>query len=95
MEQSTIDLREFHPTRSPVILFLFFLPPNQVRNERNVAREEVKRLQTQLNHVMKESNTYRRQKQNLEMHNEQMRKELEQIHVLLLKHVGKKRLLDR
>lgn len=64
---------------------------SQVRNERNVAREEIKQLQTKLDSAIKESNSYRRQKQNLEIHNEQMRKELEQIHILLLKHVGKVR----
>ena len=60
-----------------------------MRNERNIAREEIKQLQTKLDYAVKESNTYRIQKQNLEVHNEQMRKELEQIHLLLLKHVGK------
>lgn len=59
-----------------------------MRNERNLAREEIKQLQTKLDNAIKESNTNRRQKQNLEVHNEQMRKELEQIHLLLLKHVG-------
>ena len=62
---------------------------SQVRNERNLAREEIKQLQTKLDCAIKESNTYHRQRLNLEVHNEQMRKELEQIHLLLLKHVGK------
>lgn len=59
-----------------------------MRNERNIAREEIKLMQTKLDSAIKESNTFRRQKQNLEIHNEQMRKELDQLHILLLKHVG-------
>lgn len=61
---------------------------SKVRNERNIAREEIKLMQTKLDSAIKESNTFRRQKQNLEIHNEQMRKELDQLHILLLKHVG-------
>lgn len=47
-------------------------------------------MQTKLDYAIKEGNMYRRQKQVLKAHNEQMCKELEQIHILLLKHVGKK-----
>ncbi len=65
----------------------------QVRNERNNAREEIKKLRSRLDSALNEGNAYRRQKQSLELHNEQMRKELEQIHVLFLKHVGTKKLV--
>ncbi|XP_065209268.1 coiled-coil domain-containing protein 102A [Planococcus citri] len=61
---------------------------SKVRNERNTAREEVKHLQVKLDSAVKENNSYRRQKQHLEVRNEQMRKELEQIHTLLMKYVG-------
>ncbi|XP_039286411.1 coiled-coil domain-containing protein 102A isoform X2 [Nilaparvata lugens] len=61
---------------------------SKVRNERNKAREEAKLLRTQLDNSMKDMNTYKREKQELEVQNEQMRKELEKIHLLLLKHAG-------
>ncbi|RZF32389.1 hypothetical protein LSTR_LSTR001853 [Laodelphax striatellus] len=61
---------------------------SKVRNERNKAREEAKLLRTQLDNSMKDVNTYKREKQELEVQNEQMRKELEKIHLLLLKHAG-------
>lgn len=61
----------------------------QVRNERNKAREEAKMLRSKLDASLKDVNTYKREKQELETQNEQMRKELEKIHLLLLKHAGK------
>lgn len=60
----------------------------QVRNERNKAREEAKMLRSKLDSALKDSNTFKREKQELETQNEQMRKELEKIHLLLLKHAG-------
>lgn len=60
----------------------------QVRNERNKAREESKMLRSKLDSALKDVGTYRREKLELESHNEQMRKELERIHLLLLKHAG-------
>lgn len=38
--------------------------------------------------ALKDAATYKREKQERESHNEQMRKELERIHLLLLKHAG-------
>ncbi|KAL1130531.1 hypothetical protein AAG570_011777 [Ranatra chinensis] len=61
---------------------------SKVRNERNKAREEAKLLRSKLDSALKDANTYRREKQELESHNEQMRKELERIHLMLLKHAG-------
>lgn len=61
---------------------------SKVRNERNKAREEAKLLRTKLDNTLKDTNTYKREKQELETQNEQMRKELEKIHLLLLKHAG-------
>lgn len=60
----------------------------QVRNERNKAREEAKLLRSKLDTAVKDVNTYKREKQELETQNEQLRKELEKIHLLLLKHAG-------
>lgn len=60
----------------------------QVRNERNKAREEAKMLRSKLDAALKDTNQYKREKQELETQNEQLRKELEKIHLLLLKHAG-------
>ncbi|XP_054275356.1 coiled-coil domain-containing protein 102A isoform X2 [Macrosteles quadrilineatus] len=61
---------------------------SKVRNERNKAREEAKMLRSKLDASLKDINTYKRERQELEAQNEQMRKELEKIHLLLLKHAG-------
>lgn len=61
---------------------------SKVRNERNRARDEAKLLRSKLDSALKDAATYKREKQDLESHNEQMRKELERIHLLLLKHAG-------
>lgn len=61
---------------------------SKVRNERNKAREEAKLLRSKLDSALKDACTYKREKLELESHNEQMRKELERIHLLLLKHAG-------
>ncbi|CAB0018303.1 unnamed protein product [Nesidiocoris tenuis] len=61
---------------------------SKVRNERNKAREESKMLRSKLDSALKDVVTYKREKIELESHNEQMRKELERIHLLLLKHAG-------
>ncbi|KAG8250098.1 coiled-coil domain-containing protein 102A [Homalodisca vitripennis] len=61
---------------------------SKVRNERNKAREEAKMLRSKLDTSLKDINTYKRERQELETQNEQMRKELEKIHLLLLKHAG-------
>lgn len=68
------------------VLFLYVCL--QVRNERNKAREEAKMMRSKLDASLKDMNTYKREKQELEAQNEQMRKELEKIHLLLLKHAG-------
>lgn len=61
---------------------------SKVRNERNKAREECKQLRTKLDTVSKESATYKREKEELETQNDQLKKEIEKIHLLLLKHAG-------
>ncbi|XP_018918080.1 coiled-coil domain-containing protein 102A isoform X2 [Bemisia tabaci] len=61
---------------------------SKVRTERNKARDEVKILRSKLDSVMQENNACHREKQDLQVQNEQMRKELEKIHLLLLKHAG-------
>lgn len=45
-------------------------------------------MRSKLDASLKDMNTYKREKQELEAQNEQMRKELEKIHLLLLKHAG-------
>lgn len=61
---------------------------SKVRNERNKAREEAKQLRTKLDTAIKESNMHKREKQDLEIQNDQLKKEMEKIHILLLKHAG-------
>ncbi|GLH13338.1 Coiled-coil domain-containing protein 102A [Gryllus bimaculatus] len=69
---------------------------SKVRNERNKAREESKLLRTQLDAAMKDINSYKREKMELETQNDQLKKEVEKIHLLLLKHAGQwdQQLLD-
>lgn len=45
-------------------------------------------LRSKLDASLKDVNTYKRERQELETQNEQLRKELEKIHLLLLKHAG-------
>lgn len=59
-----------------------------MRNERNKAREEAKLLKDNLDHVLKENSSIKREKQNLEQQNECLRKELEKVNLILLKHAG-------
>lgn len=61
---------------------------SKVRNERNKAREESKQLRSKLDCVIKDANIYKREKQELELQNDQLKKEMEKIHILLLKHAG-------
>ncbi|XP_018333156.1 coiled-coil domain-containing protein 102A-like [Agrilus planipennis] len=61
---------------------------SKVRNERNKAREEAKLLRTKLEAALKDGNCYIREKQEMEFQNEQLKKEIEKIHLLLLKHAG-------
>lgn len=61
---------------------------SKVRNERNKAREESKQLRSKLEAALKDTNSTKREKQELEMQNEQLKKEIEKIHILLLKHAG-------
>ncbi|CAG2053647.1 unnamed protein product [Timema podura] len=60
----------------------------EVRNERNKAREESKMLRTKLETAVKETNSFKREKLELETQNDQLKKEMEKIHLLLLKHAG-------
>ncbi|KAF2895292.1 hypothetical protein ILUMI_10880 [Ignelater luminosus] len=61
---------------------------SKVRSERNKARDEAKQLRTKLDAALKDSNSYKRERQDLEVQNEQLKKEIEKIHLLLLKHAG-------
>ncbi|XP_015182069.1 PREDICTED: coiled-coil domain-containing protein 102A isoform X2 [Polistes dominula] len=61
---------------------------SKVRNERNMAREEAKALRAKLEIAMKDANTYKHESQELELKNEQLKNEIEKIHMLLLKHAG-------
>ncbi|XP_076271850.1 coiled-coil domain-containing protein 102A isoform X1 [Rhynchophorus ferrugineus] len=61
---------------------------SKVRNERNKAREECKQLRSKLETSMKEACGYKREKEDLETQNDQLKKEIEKIHLLLLKHAG-------
>lgn len=61
---------------------------SKVRNERNKVREEAKQLRTKLETALKDTNTYKTEKQELELQNDQLKREIEKIHILLLKHAG-------
>ncbi|XP_055844214.1 coiled-coil domain-containing protein 102A isoform X2 [Episyrphus balteatus] len=61
---------------------------SKVRNERNKAREEAKQLRANLDIAMKESNSYKREKNDLEMQITQLKKEMEKVHMLMMKHAG-------
>ncbi|XP_011143581.1 coiled-coil domain-containing protein 102A isoform X1 [Harpegnathos saltator] len=61
---------------------------SKVRNERNMAREEVKVLRAKLEIAVKDANTFKHESQEMELQNEQLRKEMEKIHMILLKHAG-------
>lgn len=60
----------------------------QVRNERNLARDEAKQLRVNLEAAVKESNSYKREKNDLEVQIGQLKKEMEKVHLMLIKHAG-------
>ncbi|XP_043461131.1 coiled-coil domain-containing protein 102A isoform X2 [Leptopilina heterotoma] len=62
---------------------------SKVRNERNKSREEAKVLRTKLEIAIKDANTYKHEAQDVELQNEQLKKEMDKIHMILLKHAGK------
>ncbi|CAK9828969.1 Coiled-coil domain-containing protein 102A [Anthophora retusa] len=61
---------------------------SKVRNERNMAREEAKMFRAKLEIAVKDANSYKHECQELELQNEQLKKEMEKIHMVLLKHAG-------
>ncbi|XP_029160572.1 coiled-coil domain-containing protein 102A [Nylanderia fulva] len=61
---------------------------SKVRNERNAARDEAKALRAKLEIAVKDANSFKHETQELELQNEQMKKEMEKIHMILLKHAG-------
>ncbi|XP_055377693.1 coiled-coil domain-containing protein 102A isoform X2 [Condylostylus longicornis] len=61
---------------------------SKVRNERNKAREEAKQLRTSLEAAIKEANSYKREKNDLEIQITQLKKEMEKVHMLMMKHAG-------
>lgn len=61
---------------------------SKVRTERNKARDEAKQLRASLESAMKESNSYKREKINLELQISQLKKEMDKIHMLMMKHAG-------
>ncbi|KAL9699522.1 hypothetical protein quinque_002963 [Culex quinquefasciatus] len=61
---------------------------SKVRTERNKAREEAKQLRSNLESAIKESNSYKREKCELEMQITQLKKEMEKVHMLMMKHAG-------
>lgn len=59
---------------------------SKVRNERNKARDEAKQLRTSLEASIKESNAFKREKCELELQISQLKKEMENVHSLMMKH---------
>uniref|UniRef100_A0A182LYN0 Myosin tail domain-containing protein n=1 Tax=Anopheles culicifacies TaxID=139723 RepID=A0A182LYN0_9DIPT len=62
---------------------------SKVRTERNKARDEAKQLRSNLEAAIKESNSYKREKCELEMQITQLKKEMEKVHTLMMKHAGR------
>jgi coiled-coil domain-containing protein 102A len=60
----------------------------KVRNERNQARDEAKQLRAQLEATLKESNGFKREKHDLEIQVQHLKKEMEKIHHSLIKHAS-------
>ncbi|KAJ6641382.1 Coiled-coil domain-containing protein 102A [Pseudolycoriella hygida] len=61
---------------------------SKVRNERNKARDEVKQLRTSLEAALKETNLHKREKSDLELQITQLKREMDKIHMLMMKHAG-------
>lgn len=61
---------------------------SKVRNERNKARDEVKQLRTSLEAALKETNSHKREKNDLELQITQLKREMDKIHMLMMKHAG-------
>ncbi|EDX03967.1 GD23413 [Drosophila simulans] len=61
---------------------------SKVRNERNKAREESKQLSLKLDGAMKEAHSLKREKNDLELQITQLKKEMEKVHTLMMKHAG-------
>lgn len=59
-----------------------------MRNERNIARDEIKQLKINLEASLKESNSYIREKNELELQILRLKKEMEKIHNCLMNHAG-------
>ncbi|KAH8329229.1 hypothetical protein KR074_006017, partial [Drosophila pseudoananassae] len=61
---------------------------SKVRNERNKAREESKQLSIKLDVAMKDAHSLKREKNDLELQITQLKKEMEKVHSLMMKHAG-------
>lgn len=59
---------------------------SKVRNERNRARDEVKITRAKLDIAVNDANTYKHDCQELELQNEYLKKEMEKVYMVLLKH---------
>lgn len=59
-----------------------------MRNERNQARDEAKQLRASMETCIKESNGFKRDKHDLEIQVQQLKKEMEKIHHSLMKHAS-------
>ena len=60
----------------------------EVRDERNKAKKEAKVLKSKLEAAIKDMNVYKQESQELEIQNTQLKKEMEKVHIILLKHAG-------
>ncbi|CRK92717.1 CLUMA_CG006313, isoform B [Clunio marinus] len=67
----------------------------KVRNERNQAREEAKQLRSQLESAVKESHSFKKEKNELEIQISQLKKEMEKVHLSLMKHAGQQKEPER
>lgn len=77
------------------LYLIAFIDFSQVRNERNQSREEAKQLRNALENAIKDSNSYKREKRELEIQIVQLKKEMEKVHISLIKHAGQLNDSDR
>lgn len=61
---------------------------SKVRTERNKARDEAKQLRQQLEAAQEETIAYKRDKHELELQVSQLKREMEKVHHLMMKHAG-------
>ncbi|XP_014207417.1 coiled-coil domain-containing protein 102A [Copidosoma floridanum] len=60
----------------------------EVRDERNKIKKEAKSLKSKLESASQDLNAYKQESKELQIQNDQLKKKMEKIHIVLLKHAG-------